>query len=79
MLSCQKRLDAQLLFCVSLIYFHTLYVYMNRVGWLVNKYQNVMGWLFSYLFREKGFTFVVIFRNKTGGSFQMDPTFVGSF
>ena len=24
-------------------------------------------------------TFVVILRNKTGGSFQIDPTFVGSF
>ena len=31
-------------------------------------------------FSENGvLTFVVILRNKTGGSFQIGPTFVGSF
>ena len=62
-----KWLDAQLLVCVSLIYFHTLYIYMLWDGALA---------IFS---ENRVLTFVVILRNKMGGSSHFDLTFVGSF
>ena len=52
---------------------------MNRAGWLVKKYQKSLDGSLAIFSKNRVLTYVVILRNKTGGSFQIDPTFVGSF
>ena len=52
---------------------------MNRVCWLDNKYQMSWDGSLAIFSENRVLTFVVLLGNKTGGSFKIDPTFVGSF